>query len=167
MEVPSVSDECVYSSSQATLQGIREIAAPQSASPDGTQTVLPETSGLAPPVSSAPGLVTSEMVTEQAVGSQPPAELLAIADLMESWAATLPLWESEVPEPWFEFLERAYNAETSLAERLRRLPTCRLYMCPRRMEVSLKLAGIHVSTEQGLAAACRAWARQARKGGRS
>lgn len=84
---------------------------------------------------------------------------------MESWAATLPRWDSEVTEPWFVFLERAYQAETSMAERLRRLPTCLLVMCPLRLKVSLKLAGISARSEQGLAAACRAWAQNARAGG--
>ena len=86
---------------------------------------------------------------------------------MESWAAALPRWDSEVTEPWFVFLERAYEAETSLAERLRRLPTCRLSMCPLRIQVSLKLVGISARSEQGLAAACRAWARNARADGPS
>lgn len=100
-------------------------------------------------------------------GSQPSAQLLALADLMESWAAALPRWDSQVTEPWFVFLERAYKAETGLAERLRRLPTCRLAMCPIRAQISLTLAGISVSTDQGLAAACRAWAQKARAHGSS
>ena len=101
----------------------------------------------------------------QSAASQPPAELLALADLMESWAAALPRWDSDVTGPWFVFLERAYEAETSLAERLRRLPTCRLSMCPLRLKVSLKFAGISGSSDQGLAACLRAWARNARTGG--
>lgn len=74
----------------------------------------------------------------------------------------MPRWDSQVSEPWFEFVERAYRAETGLAARLRRLPTCRLSMCPVREQVSLTLAGISVDTEKGLAAACRAWAQEAR-----
>jgi hypothetical protein len=102
----------------------------------------------------------------QSITSQPPAELLALADLLENWADTLPRWDSDVTEPWFVFLERAYQAETGLAERLRRLPTCYLVMCPLRLKVSLKLAGISSRSDQGLAAGLRAWARNARTGGR-
>ena len=167
MEVLSLSDDCVYSSARPIVRGSVEIAAPQGAQLNQTQSDSALTSKSVPPGASAEHAVTPETVTMQVSGSRPPAELLAIADLMERWAAVLPRWDSEVTEPWFVFLERAYKAETSLAERLRHLPTCHLSMCPLRMQVSLKLAGISVSTEQGLAAACRAWARQARAGGRS
>lgn len=91
------------------------------------------------------------------------AQLLALAELMEGWADALPRWDSQVTEPWFVFLERAYKAETALAERLRRLPTCRIFMCSMREQVSLRLADISVSTKEGLAAACRAWAQNARE----
>jgi hypothetical protein len=105
-----------------------------------------------------------ETRTAQSSASQPPAELLALADLMENWAAALPRWDSDVTEPWFIFLERAYEAETSLAERLRRLPSCHLVMCPLRLKVSVKLAGISGRSDQGLAAGLYAWARNARTG---
>ncbi|WP_210529650.1 hypothetical protein [Rubellimicrobium arenae] len=99
--------------------------------------------------------------------SQPGAQLTALAELMDNWGAALPRWDSQVAEPWFFFLERAYSAETGLAERLRRLPTCRLSMCPLREQVRLSLAGISVETDRGLAAACQAWAQEARVLGRS
>lgn len=107
----------------------------------------------------------AETKNAQSIAACPPAELLALADLMESWAATLPRWDNDVIEPWFVFLERAYQAETSMAERLRRLPTCDLVMCPLRLKVSIKLAGISGRSEQGLAAGLCAWARNARTGG--
>ena len=111
--------------------------------------------------------VALETEQPQDAGSQPSAQFLALAELMESWADALPRWDSQVTEPWFVFLERAYKAETGLAEHLGRLPTCRLVMCPVREQVSLSLAGIGVSTDQGLAATCRAWARDARASSRS
>jgi hypothetical protein len=89
----------------------------------------------------------------------------ALADLMEEWAAALPRWDAQVAEPWFAYLERAYEAETALAERLRRLPTCRLSMCPVRQDISLSLAGISVISDQGLPGACRAWSQMARQRG--
>ena len=109
--------------------------------------------------------VASAMEPErtQRTGEQPSAQLLALAVLMESWADALPRWDGQVTEPWFIFLERAYEAETALADRLRRLPTCRIFMCAMREQVSLRLAGIGVSTKEGLAAACRAWAQTARE----
>jgi hypothetical protein len=107
-------------------------------------------------------LVAPEPEKLQTVRDQRSAQLLALADLMDGWAAALPRWDSQVTEPWFVFLERAYKAETALAQRLRRLPTCRLGMCPIREQVSLALAGISVDTDRGLAAACRAWAQKAR-----
>lgn len=112
--------------------------------------------------SSADPVVAPEPGKPQNAESQQSAQFLALADLMEGWAAALPRWDSQVTEPWFVFLERAYQAETSLADRLRQLPTCRLVMCPIREQVSLALAGINISSEQGLAAACRAWAQKAR-----
>ena len=160
-----MTDGRVYSCSRPIVADSVENAAPQGASLDPTHTEPALTSGSVPPSLSAACAVTPEPVTIQASGSRPPAELLAIADLMEGWAAVLPRWDSEVTEPWFVFLERAYKAETSLAEKLRQLPTCLLSMCPLRMQVSLKLAGISVSTKHGLAAACRAWAQKARAGG--
>ncbi len=117
--------------------------------------------------STADPLAEAGTETPQDPGSQPSAQLLALAELMEGWAAALPRWDSRVTEPWFVFLERTYKAETALAERLGRLPTCRLSMCPVREQVHLTLAGISVSTEQGLAAACRAWAQKARAHGKS
>jgi len=89
----------------------------------------------------------------------------SLAGVMEGWAAALPRWDAQVTEPWFTFVERAYEAETALAERLRRLPTCRLFMCPIRQDVTLSLAGISIESDQGLAGACRAWARSARERG--
>lgn len=80
-------------------------------------------------------------------GSQTSAQMLALADVMDEWATALPRWDAQVSEPWFVFVERAYEAETALASRLRRLPTCRLSMCPIREQVDLTLAGISVSTE--------------------
>lgn len=107
-------------------------------------------------------LTAPESEKPQVAESQKSEQLLALAEVMEGWAATLPRWDSQVTEPWFVFVERAYMAETGLAERLRQLPTCRLVMCQIRERVSLTLAGISVRTDQGLAAACRAWAQQAR-----
>lgn len=91
-----------------------------------------------------------------------PPEMLALAELMERWAEELPSFDPEAAEPWFVVLDRAFNAEMALAERLRRLPTCRLEMCAARQKVSLSLAGIRVRTKDGLAEACRAWAGRAR-----
>lgn len=162
-----MTDDRVHSSSRPIVKEMAENAAPVSVTPDQRRPILPAASTSAPPVTSAGPLAVPETRTAKNAGARPPTELLALANLMESWAAALPGWDSQVTEPWFVYLERAYEAETSLAKRLRRLPTCRLSMCPLRMKVSLRLADISVSTKQGLAAACRAWARNARAGGNS
>src|SRR5688500_7624084 len=102
MEGPPLTDDCVYSSCGPTVRGSVEIAA-QGAPLKQTQSDPPLTSGSAPTGSSAEHTVMSETVTMQAPASQPPAELMAIADLMERWAAALPRWDSDVTEPWFVF----------------------------------------------------------------
>jgi chloramphenicol 3-O-phosphotransferase len=88
------------------------------------------------------------------------AQMLALADLLEKWAEALPRGHVQGSEGWDVFLDRVYEAEIALTERLRKLPTCRLSMCPFREQVTLVLAGVRVSTESGLARTCRAWARR-------
>ena len=157
-----MTDDCVHSPSQRLMKGMAEA----SASGDGVHLQMRPTlrlkPGPTPPASPAEPSEAPETDTTQSAGSQPSAQLLALAELMEGWAAGLPRWDSQVTEPWFVFLERAYKAETALAERLGRLRTCRLVMCPVREQVSLRLARISVSSDQGLAAACRTWAQKAR-----
>lgn len=88
-------------------------------------------------------------------------QFLALAEVMETWANSLPRWDPRGSEPWYDFADRSYKAELWLADRLRRLPTCQLSMCPQREEVSLTLGGVHSETKKGLGAACRAWAQAA------
>lgn len=88
--------------------------------------------------------------------------LLVAADHLERWAESLPRWSEASQEPWYVFVDRRYEAEMSLIERLQRVPRCRIKFCPARMHVDLTLGGISVSTDQGLAAAFRGWARRAR-----
>jgi hypothetical protein len=161
-----VSDGYTHSSPGTLAREMTEPSAPGGRATAEASTHVRSTLGLAvrstPSTSSADLVVAPEPEKPQDARSQQSAQLLALADLMEGWAAALPRWDSQVTEPWFVFLERAYQAETSLAERLRQLPTCRLVMCQVREQVSLALAGISVSSDQGLAAACRTWAQKAR-----
>lgn len=90
------------------------------------------------------------------------AGLLAAADHLERWAESLPLWSADCPEPWHEFLERRYRMESTIIERLRSAPGCRIKVCPARIYVEMNLAGISVSTRQGLATGLREWARLVR-----
>ncbi len=90
------------------------------------------------------------------------AAFLAAADQLESLAEALPRWSQDGQEPWYVFVDRRYEAETALIERLRRSPNCRLKACPVRMHVDLTLGGISVTTDQGLASACREWSRSVR-----
>jgi hypothetical protein len=95
-------------------------------------------------------------VDERALG------LFQAADLLEQWANALPKRGSDGKEVWYEFLDRRYEAEVALIERLRQAPGCRLETCSLRREIRLTLAGITVHTDQGLASALREWARVAR-----
>ena len=88
--------------------------------------------------------------------------MIAVAELLEQWADALPCGRVQSTERWDVYLERRYKADMALAKRLRELPTCQLSMCPMREQVMLILAGVRVSTERGLADACRAWARAVR-----
>ena len=88
--------------------------------------------------------------------------MLAVAELLERWADALPRGRVQGSERWDVYLERRYEADMALAKRLLGLPTCRLSMCPMREQVTLTLAGVRVSTERGLAAACREWAHAVR-----
>jgi hypothetical protein len=161
-----VSDDYVQSSPGTLAKEMTDPCVPGGRARDETSKPVRPPLRLAmrstPSTSSADLSVEPEPERPQGADSQQSAQLLALADVMEGWAAALPRWDSQVTEPWFVFLERAYQAETSLAERLRRLPTCRLVMCQVREQVSLALAGISVSSDQGLAAACRTWAQKAR-----
>ena len=87
---------------------------------------------------------------------------LLAADRLEEWAAELPRWHPGSNELWHEFLDRLYEADRALAARLRRLPTCELWMCPTRTAIELSLGGIRIRSEKGLAAACRIWAAEVR-----
>lgn len=144
-----------------------EVSDPDVRTPDHKRPTLRLALRSMPPESTAGPLAALESKRLQDAGLQASEQLLALAELMESWALALPRWDNQVTEPWFVFLDRAYKAETDLAERLRRLPTCRLFMCPIRQQVSLTLADISISTDKGLASACRGWARNARAQGSS
>jgi hypothetical protein len=95
------------------------------------------------------------------------AAFLAAADQLDRWAEDLPRWHKGGNEPWWEFLDRRYAAETQLIEGLRKAPQCQLDTCPARLRVELTLGGLRVSTDKGLAAALLAWAKlvRARLGG--
>ena len=90
------------------------------------------------------------------------SDLLSVADHLDRWADSLPGWSQDGQEPWYVFVDRRYEAEVAIIERLRRSPNCRLRTCPVRMQVDLTLGGISVSTDHGLAAALQEWARRTR-----
>jgi hypothetical protein len=92
------------------------------------------------------------------------ADALALADLLEHWAAAVPMWDPEDGEPWYVFADRRYSLEKSLERRLRALPTCSLWMDDSTgTHVELSLAGIRVRSEACIASACRAWAAEIRR----
>lgn len=84
--------------------------------------------------------------------------LLGFTDRLEAEALALPRWDPGSPEPWSEFVDRQYEAETNLARQLRALPACELEMSSTRATVTLTLLGLQVRSHQGLAEACRLWA---------
>ena len=61
--------------------------------------------------------------------------LLAAADHLERWAQSLPRWSEASQEPWYAFVDRRYEAEMALIERLQRVPRCRLKVRPLRQHV--------------------------------
>jgi hypothetical protein len=94
--------------------------------------------------------------------SERTAAFLRAAEQLERWAEDLPRWHQGSNEPWWEVLDRRYAAETRIIEQLRRTPQCHMETCPARERVELTLGGFSVSTDDGLAAALRAWARLVR-----
>jgi hypothetical protein len=94
--------------------------------------------------------------------SERTAAFLRAAEQLERWVEELPRWTEAGEELWWEFLDRRFEAETRLLERLRKAPQCQLDTCSARLRVELTLAGLRVSTDDGLAAALRAWARLVR-----
>ena len=91
------------------------------------------------------------------------ATALALADLLEYWAETVPVWGPASTDPWYVFAERRYEAEKALMERLRPLPTCSIRGDEASTSVSLTLAGLQVRSQAGVAEACRAWAAKIRQ----
>ena len=90
-------------------------------------------------------------------------QLLALADLMEQWAAGLPCWEPQSGERWYEFADRRFEAERALTWRLRQLPGSHLRLSTTLNQVGFTLAGIHVEAPACPASACRVWATEARR----
>ena len=99
--------------------------------------------------------------------SERAAALLRAADRLGRWAEDLPRWRMDSTEPWWEFLDRRYVAETRLIAGLREAPQCQLAVCPSRVRVELSVAGFRVRTSEGRAAALLEWASlvRARSGG--
>ena len=96
-------------------------------------------------------------------GNEGPLRFLRAAEQVEAWANELPVWREGTNELWYEFLDREYEAEMALAARLRREPTCKIWMNADRNMVELKLGGLKVHSQHRLRGACLAWAAELRK----
>lgn len=94
-------------------------------------------------------------------------ELLALADLLEEWAGSVPHWDPQAGERWDLFADRRFEAERALRARLRRLPTCVIRTDPALTHVEFALAGIGVEPRASIDGACRAWAAEARRRARA
>lgn len=91
------------------------------------------------------------------------SKVLAAAALLERWAEEVPMWTPGWNEPWYEFSERRFEAEKVLEARLRRSPSCQLWIDGQGTVVELSLAGIRVTSRACLTGACRAWAAEVRR----
>jgi hypothetical protein len=92
---------------------------------------------------------------------------LPVADELQIWTATLPKWNPLGHESWDVFARRRAIAEEALARRLRGLPDCTLTTTHHGMCVNFTLAGVHVTTHEGLGKACQVWIATVRQQARS
>ncbi len=60
-------------------------------------------------------------------------------------------------DTWEEFRARQSKSEAELLRRLGRLPGCAVTLSPQGLITTLLLAGVEVSSYDGLSGACREW----------
>ena len=89
--------------------------------------------------------------------------LLTVADELERWTATMPIWSDRSWEAWEDFSRRHGSREQDLAKMLRRMPGCLIMRSNNGSATTLSLGGVEVRTVGGLAEACRAWSAWVRR----
>jgi hypothetical protein len=83
--------------------------------------------------------------------------LLPVAHELRRWVDRLPVWSEASGETWSAFSRRLGKQEQELAEKLARMPGCRIARSPNGSTTTLTLAGVEAKAQGGLAAACRSW----------
>ena len=92
-----------------------------------------------------------------------PGRLLAVASELQTWTNDLPLWRAAAEESLGISSTRLRDAESVLASKLRRLPTCHLLISKNGQDVEFSLADVQVRSAYGLTSACRTWIAKVRK----
>jgi hypothetical protein len=83
--------------------------------------------------------------------------LLAVADELERWTATMPIWSEQSWESWEDFSRRHGKRERDLAKVLGRMPGCTIIRTSNGSATTLNLGGVQVRSVGGLAGVCRDW----------
>jgi hypothetical protein len=83
--------------------------------------------------------------------------LLPVAQELERWTNASPTLAIDARDTWEEFKARQARSEAKLLRRLSRLPGCAVSSTPQGLVTTLLLAGVEVSSYDGLVGTCREW----------
>lgn len=89
--------------------------------------------------------------------------LLAVAQELERWMKVSPVLSIDARDSWEEFRARQTQSETELSRKLSRLPGCAVTPSPQGLVTTLLLAGVEVSSHDGLHGTCREWIARVRR----
>ena len=107
------------------------------------------------------------MINDEAEERAPEPNWLAlvpVANELQRWVSTMPVWTENSWETWADFSRRHAKDEQELAKRLSRMPGCTIARSNNGSSTTLSLAGVEVRSQGGLASACRDWIGRVRQG---
>lgn len=89
--------------------------------------------------------------------------LLPVAQELERWMKVWPVLSIDARDSWDEFRVKQTQSEAELSRKLRRLPGCAVTPSPQGLVTTLLLAGVAVSSHDGLYGSCREWIARVRR----
>ena len=89
--------------------------------------------------------------------------LLPVAQELERWMKASPVLSIDARDTWEEFRTRQTQSEAELVRKLNRLPGCVVTSSPQGLVTTLLLAGVEVSSHDGLHGTCREWIARVRR----
>ncbi len=89
--------------------------------------------------------------------------VLPVAQELERWMKVSPVLSIDARDTWEEFKVRQAQSEAELLRKLNRLPGCAVTPSPQGLVTTLLLAGVEVSSHDGLHGTCREWIARVRR----